>query len=85
MLREFGDQLLTYRSENMALHLFLESLLRAHPDRQLALAHLASQLSSTEGLALFRALPDEEIAAFRAAGERLLAELRRGSSPPSSR
>lgn len=71
------ELLLTYRSENMALRMFLESLLRANPDRQEALGRLALQLESTEGLALFRALPDDEIAAFRAAGERLLSELGR--------
>lgn len=71
------ELLLNYRSENMALRMFLESLLQSHPDRQAALGRLAHQLESTEGIALFRALPDDEIAAFRAAGERLLSELGR--------
>lgn len=71
------DALLTYRSENTALRLFLESLLQAHPSRQAALERLAQQLADAKEQALFHALPDEEIEEFRVAGERLLSELGR--------
>jgi hypothetical protein len=82
MNRQYDDycDFLSYRTENLALKMFVESLLQAHPDRQEALERLAHQLESTEGLALFHALPDDEIAGFRAAGERLLSELRHAPS-----
>ena len=63
----------------MALRLFLESLLLAHPNRRSALERLARQLADAKEEGLFRAVPDAEIEAFVAAGERLLSEFRRGS------
>jgi len=71
-----NNLLLTLRAENMALRMFLQSLLQAHPNRPAALAQLARQLEDAKEEGLFRARTDEENAAFARAAEGLLTEFR---------